>query len=327
MNKKLIITIFVLVLALIIINIYYLKAFCYNLYWKYEYNNKSYENSVKYFEKAWNRQWIYNKANSLYKQWKYTESIKEYMSIKSEETSTFEFKLKHNIANNFYRLGQAETDSNKKIQNWEKTVDYYKDALTIMYDEETKQNLEFVLKKIAEEKEKQKNEEKEQNQENQDNDSENKDSNWNNETWTWSQEQTGSWSQSEQKTGSWSQEQSGTWSETEKDNNSESSAQSGIKEDWKLSNQSWSLVENDWKEQQNANQNSNNSNENKTLSKEQEQALQQYQESLKQMQKNNADNFNKVYNGNNSNDPFDNFFNDPFFNNDLLNWDDKEKDW
>jgi len=45
--------------------------------------------------------------------------------------------------------------------------------------------------------------------------------------------------------------------------------------------------------------------------------LKQYEEALKQEQKNNANSFNKVYKENN--DPFDNFFNDPFFNNDLLN--------
>jgi hypothetical protein len=55
--------------------------------------------------------------------------------------------------------------------------------------------------------------------------------------------------------------------------------------------------------------------------------LLQYQEALKQEQKNNSNSFNKVYKeNNNSNDPFG-VFNDPFFDNDLLNWDSKEKDW
>jgi len=65
------------------------------------------------------------------------------------------------------------------------------------------------------------------------------------------------------------------------------------------------------------------------LSKNQEQILKQYEEQLKQQQKQNAWEFNKVYEEHN-NDPFDNlsdFFWDSFFNNNLLNsWNDK-KDW
>jgi len=56
-------------------------------------------------------------------------------------------------------------------------------------------------------------------------------------------------------------------------------------------------------------------------------SLKQYEKALNDEQKNNADSFNKVYKENNKNDIFDNFFNDPFFNNDLLNNTNKEKDW
>ena len=52
-----------------------------------------------------------------------------------------------------------------------------------------------------------------------------------------------------------------------------------------------------------------------------------YEEALKQEQERNTGNFNKVYKENNSNDPFDDIFNDPFFNNNLLNWNSWKKDW
>jgi hypothetical protein len=55
--------------------------------------------------------------------------------------------------------------------------------------------------------------------------------------------------------------------------------------------------------------------------------LQKYQEALKKEQEKNSDSFNKVYKENTSNDPFNNFFQDPFFNNNLLNHNNDKKDW
>jgi len=71
----------------------------------------------------------------------------------------------------------------------------------------------------------------------------------------------------------------------------------------------------------------NNQEQNQdTLSQEQINALKQYEQSLQQEQFNNSDAFNKVYKENT--DPFqDDFFNDPFFDNDLLNWWSSERDW
>jgi len=60
----------------------------------------------------------------------------------------------------------------------EKSVDYYRDALNIKYDEETKKNMEFVLGKIKEEKKKEqeKKQEKDKKQEKKDSDNKNKQS-------------------------------------------------------------------------------------------------------------------------------------------------------
>ena len=297
MSKNYILTL--TILLFFIVNIFSLKAFSFNAYWDILYDKNDFESAIKYYEVAWNKEWIYNKANALYKQKKYTESIKEYMSLVTNDENIYDFRLNHNIANNYYRLWELEKDSSKKIQNWEKSIEYYRNALNIKYDEETKKNMEFVLKKIEEEKKKEQEKDKKK-------DDENKTGSWSEDkSWKSEQNKTGSWS--EDKSWKWEQNKTGSWGEDKSwKQQSKDSSNQGKEKQWE--NLSWSKPE------------KNN------LSKEQSKALQEYQESLKQEQKNNSNSFNKVYQGNNPGDPF-NVFNDPFFDNDLLNWWNNKKDW
>lgn len=277
MNK---ITFFISTIILfLLINIFSIKAFYNNFMWDYLFNKWSYVNSIEYFSNNNTIEWIYNKANVLYKQKKYDESMKEYMSILLYNDSNLEFKLNHNIANNYYRLWENEEAISTKISYRNKSIDYYRTWLDIRYDEETKQNLEYVLSKI--------NELKEQDEENESSKNDNSEQNWwesnkddNSESWEW--EELEEWDKSDE---SW------TWIGEEW----------GTTEWWEWSNQSW---------------------EENNISPEQSQALEDYQESLLEWQKSYADNFNKVYDENWDDDPFNNFF-----NNSLLNqWSDK-KDW
>lgn len=269
MNKN----ILFIILWLLIINLYSIASFYENYSWKNLYETKDYSWSILKFEKSWNINWVYNKANSLYKQQNYEEGIKEYKSILTDKKNELNFRLNHNIWNSFYRIWESNEDIEIKIKNWQESVNFYTDALNIKYDEQTKQNLEFVLKKIKENKSEEEDKDNKQNKD----DSQNSDNQEN--TWSWT---------------------------SQEDNSSESWSWNTNKSSWETDN------ENKWE---------NN------LSDEQIQALKQYEEALKEEQKNNTDSFNKVYEESNTNDIFDNFFNDPFFNNDLLNNTNEEKDW
>ncbi|MDP2090349.1 MAG: hypothetical protein Q8K30_02020 [Candidatus Gracilibacteria bacterium] len=292
MNKNSILTI--IILGIFLVNIFALKAFSFNVFGDYLYEKNDYINAIKYFNYAGNRESVYNKANAYYKQKKYEDSIKEYISILGNDSSQIDFSLNHNIANNFYRLGESKNDIEQKIKSREKSVDYYRNALNINYDEETKKNLEFVLKKLEEEKKKQENKQNEEKKDNQNNEE---------------KSGTGSQDNTEEKKG-----QNANKSDNEKGSKE---SQQGEKSDEK----------NGQTDNKGLSEKSSDKQENK-LTKEQSQALEQYEQALKQEQKNNSEGFNKVYQPKyNSNDIFDIFNNDPFFNNDLLNGNNGEKDW
>lgn len=311
MNKKSILTI--IILWLFIVNIFALKAFSFNAFWDYLYDKNDYINAIKYYDYAWNKESVYNKANAYYKQKKYEDSIKEYMSILWNDSSKLDFSLNHNIANNFYRLWEAKNQSEQKIKSREKSVEYYRNALNINYDEETKKNLEFVLKKLEEEKKKQQNE---QNKDKKDDKDKKQDEN---KSWTWSQDK--QWETKDWKTWTGSQDKTEEkkWQDANKSDN----------EKWWKESQKWEKSdEKNWATDNKTTTEKSGDKQEKNLTKDQAQALEQYEQALKQEQKNNSDWFNKVYQPqNNSNDPFDIFNNDPFFNNDLLNWNNWEKDW
>lgn len=302
-----------LIFWLIILNIFEIKNFYFRYIWNASYDKQDFENASKYFLNSDDLYWNYDYANSLYKQKNYEEALKEYLSILNEEKSKTNFKISHNVWNTYYRLW--EINKKDRLQLWERSVKYYQKALDIRYDEETKQNLEFVLKKLEEEKNKNNQNEDNKNNENQnwDNSEQNKNNNEENneQSWSWSEDKNSE---------NWENNKNQDWNKWEKDENQQ----------WSEQNNSWD--EKNTSENKNSSWKSVSDSKQNSLSESEQAEIQKYEQYLKDAQKQNSDYFNKVYNQNNNNDIFNSFFNDdifndPFFNNDLLNQDNNEKDW
>jgi len=303
-NKK--ILIIILVLSFLLVNIFSLNAFYNNFLGINLYNKKWYNEAVKYFEKSHSIEGIYNKGNALYKQKVYSWALKEYKSILWKEKTNINFKLNYNIWNSFYRVWEWEKDSNLKIKNWEEAIKYYRDTLNIKYDNEAKKNLEFVLLKLKKEKQKQqeknkkkgKNKADKKNQNNQEKSSK-----------EWDKKSKQDSNKDSKKAGKKSlkdTKKDGKWDKSTKKDSKQAQNSKKWDNSWKSSDKKWSI---------------------RQLSKEQKSKIDAYQKALKNEQKNNSNAFNKVYQENNNNDPFWNFFNDPFFNNDLLNQWSQKRDW
>lgn len=183
MNKKII---FIFIVSFLLLNIIFLKDFFYNSYSNYLFSNKDFSWAINNFSKTWNIYWTYNLANSLYKQKKYQEWVKEYLSILWDEKTEFNFRINHNLWNSYYKLWEQKSDE-EKVKFFEKSVSHYRKALDIKYNEETKNNLDFVLDKIKKLQEKSKQEQQKQEEQKS--------------TWSWSEN-------SENKSWSWSENSS-----------------------------------------------------------------------------------------------------------------------
>ena len=294
MNKKIYLTSFWLFLIFFVwINFFQAKAFYFNIEWKKFFDEEKFLEAEKKFSKTWEKFWEYNLANSFYKEKKYKEAIKKYFSILWNEKNNFNFDVKYNIWNSYFRIWENEDEKELKIKYWKKAVEYYQKALDIKFDEKAKRNIEFILKKIwEEEKNDGKKDDKNKNW-NKKWDKKDWDKNWN-KKWDKKDWEKNWQKQDWEKSKDWKKGKD--WEKWEKNKN------------WK---QSWKSWEQDKRQ----------------LSNEQMKAVEQYEKQLKKEQKKNQWDFNKVYQPQQSNDPFDSFFdNDPFFNNWLLNWWEK-KDW
>ncbi len=97
------------------------------------YENKEYEEAeLGYQSIAKNAQGYYNYANSLYKQGKYEQAIKQYEKVVTSDKE-LEFKKLHNMGNAFAYANKLD-----------KAEEFYKKALQIKQDKETQENLEEV---------------------------------------------------------------------------------------------------------------------------------------------------------------------------------------
>jgi len=277
--KKIVIILWVL-FALLIINLFSINAFYNNFSWKELYENKDFSWALNYFGKNKDYIWLYNLWNLNYK------------------------------------LGVQEKEDIKKINYWEKSLDYYKNSLKIKYSKDAEFNYNFVKEKLdklnkkLEEQKKKQEENKNQKQDNQDK-----------KNWNWKDGNKKDWK---------------TWENDKQNWNKDSKNM-----DWWEKNQDWKSWENkDWnqeKQWENKWWEANKDGSQKSwweesqarLSETAKQQLKAYEEQLKQEQKQNAWSYWKVYREqSNPFDSFDNIFgNDPFFDNSLLNtWSDK-KDW
>lgn len=135
------------------------------------YENKEYKKAERNFQDvARNAQGYYNYANALYKQKKYKQAIKQYEKVVTSNKE-LEFKKLHNMGNSFAYSGQ-----------FDKAEEFYKKALQIKEDKQTKENLEKIQdlnNKQEQNKQDQKNNQENNDQQN-DNDKEKKENQDNN---------------------------------------------------------------------------------------------------------------------------------------------------
>ena len=316
--KKLILVICVFLL-LAVVNIVPLHRFIANIKGHSQYNKWEYIIGSAYFATAWN---IYNTANSYYKFWEYESAIELY-----ETEDNKSHKIYHNIWNAHYFLALAETTSlSKKLSLLKKSLSNYKNAEVIQLDEETTINKEIVeaeikkledaLKKADEEAKKQQEEEEKQESQKQE------DANSAQESDEDSEEQSQKVDEAESKQSS-EQEEENT-QETEDTENTEGSSDEESEEqgsEWEGS-ENWESENKEWAEQTNGQTEEWES----WLNEEQREAIENYSENLERSQQEYSEYYNKTYRENRSG--FENFFwNDPFFDNSLIeNWEEK-KDW
>ncbi len=258
--------ILLLFLIFITLNFTNLEDFYNSYLWKINYENKDFLKAEKYFKKSAKKESIYNLANTYYKQKKYKDSKETFESILTDKENNFNFLVKSNLGNVYFRIWELE----KPKENWEKSLDFYRNALKIKYDEKIEKNLKFVLDKLNK---------LEASSEN------------NGESWRRAEEKSEenngeSWRRAEEK------------SEEKKEGNNKRSEKSFKKEE------SYNLTE------------------------EQKAELKKYEEKLKKSELENWDSFAKVYKeGSGDFSDFEEFFNDPFFDDSLLNSRDNVRDW
>lgn len=147
MIKKIILWILFLILILIS-NFWYIKSFYFNSLWEYYFDKNDLEKSKNNFEKAWTESAIYNLWNLNYKSHNYNLAIKNYESILNTTSKSLLFKVNHNLWNSYFRMW--EIDSENSLDYFNTSASFYNDALKIYFNEETKNNFEFVLEKIKE---------------------------------------------------------------------------------------------------------------------------------------------------------------------------------
>lgn len=302
------ILIFSFILWFWIINFFSFQDFYSNALGNYFFSQGNFSSANSYYLQSNSKESILNRANILYKEKKYIESNEKYLSILIPEKNEFYFKLNHNIGNNYYQLSLI--DKQKEIEYLETAVTYYSTALDIRYDEETKKNLEFVMNKLKEIKEKEQKKKQEEQKKEQNSD------------------QTGSGTQSNQNTGTGSNSENyQNWSGVTNENTGTGNTQTQTGSISKEENKTWTGSE---KSQSGSTASSSNKPEEKWNSPEIEKQLKAYEEQLKEEQKQNQSEVWKVYQPQNSQDPFsqfDNFFNTPSFDNSLLQDADNKKDW
>lgn len=137
-NKKIVSTIFTIVISLNLTNV---QASIFDFKTIEEANNaykaEDYKKAIKnYSNIKQNEQAQYNLANSLYKDGKFKEAIKKYNDIKTENKD-LNFQKLHNIGNSYVNT-----------KNLQKAKTAYENALKLKNDKETKENLELVNKAL-----------------------------------------------------------------------------------------------------------------------------------------------------------------------------------
>ena len=307
----------------------------------------NFKKASKEFQKVKDITSLYNDANSLYKQWKFEEAIQKYWLLNTWNNILLDFYQYYNKGNSLYEQWIQNPTHRAKLRK--QAISSYDFALSLQDDEDTKYNksvIEKALKQLQKTEQKEKQNDSSNNNNSQSGNNNKNWSNWNNHTstqWSWGQESQNNHSQDSKNShktnkqwtsinsiNSWNNEnslsQNKTWVLTNTwSMESLSWMDQNHKNSWTGATESWSISKQSSTNQKNNQQNSQNSNT--PLSQEQLQAIQNYKKQLSNQQKQYGQYYNKKYKKDND-DPFQDFFNDPFFDNRQLNWDNSDKkDW
>lgn len=145
-----------------ILNFFDLKSFYYNFFWNRYFMLWEYSKSKVYFEKVKGETWKYNLANSHYKSWSYKDSLSNYKLDCTDWINCF--KINNNLWNTYFRIWEKSSNFEEIENLLNKSIDYYREALSINYDKETEKNLEYVLDYLKKLKEAQKKKEDKDNE-------------------------------------------------------------------------------------------------------------------------------------------------------------------
>ena len=303
-NRKILFLILAIFLLLaLFFNVNNFIGFFYNALWNYNYNREDYKNAINYHKKAENKinqnTINYNLWWDYYKLWDYTKAREYYEKIKTGTWEKEDFEMDYNLWNAFYKLWEVDPDIENKINLWKQSLGNYKKILDQKEDKKTRQNYDFVMKKL---KSLEDNKEKQEKQEEQQKDETSED------------EKSSQENQDGQKEGKNEQSQD----KKESDNKEWEKKQD---ENSTAENKSWQGNPYDIKKDSKL----------KELTEEEKRQLEEYNEQLKQEQKENGELFWKKSQWNNSKDIFDMLNQDPLFGN-FESFDDSilnsnEKDW
>lgn len=345
--KKIGIFIFVTLWILAIINIWQIHNYIHTQRGIHFFEHWNFEEASQEFQKVKDITSLYNDANSLYKQGKFEESIQKYWLLITWDNDLLDFYQYYNKGNSFYKQWIQDSTYREKLRK--QAITSYDFALSLQDDKDTKYNKSVVvkaLKKLQEEKQK----DSSNNSSSQGGGKNNKDwSGWNNNTstqWDSKKENQNNNTQNSEDTNktnkqwtgsnsedSWYNEniisQNGTWWLANTwSMDSLSGTNQNYEEKWTGAIQSWSMSEQDAINKNNEEKNQQKSQDSNTeISQEQLQAIQNYKQQLSDQQKQYGKYYNKTYKEK-SNNTFENFFNDPAFDNGSLNWADSDKkDW
>ena len=296
----------ILILALVLI-----LFLIYQNLWYLFYSLWYYNKAINFF---WSdKVWLYDKWNSYYNLKDYENAKSLYLKARTSWFNLTNFFVNYNLWNTYYRIWEKASNIKLKYENWLNAVKYYANAIAIwekikinnQYLFQAKKNLEFVLNKLKDLTHQEKNKQEKNKQWNNKN---NNQSNENNNSKNNNQKSNSSQAWKNNKQSSWSKQEKNRWSNPQRNNKSSKQQNWKNTKNWLSENKQWNN-QNSWKFK-------NNSNQSNLQEQNIYKALQEYEKQLLQQQKYNIKNFyDKRYQNQNQN-PFNQMFNDPFFQDD-----------
>lgn len=146
MVKKIIYYIIFFIFIFSLINYDIILGNFYSLFWNYLYNKWEFYHALIYHSNKLNTSKYkdYNIWNDNYKSWNYIEAINSYQKLNIKD----DFDLLHNLWNSYYMIWSWAKSDDEKVIYFINSINFYKTALEIKYDQETKLNYYFVLNKL-----------------------------------------------------------------------------------------------------------------------------------------------------------------------------------